>query len=50
MIKSLIKDVNHSKGEVPSLESRERQNKIIESLAMRSIEQKTDIRSLKRLT
>ncbi|RKD24645.1 hypothetical protein BEP19_09735 [Ammoniphilus oxalaticus] len=50
MLKALVDDVNYIKGDVTALkEGQDRQNKVLESLALRSLEQETDIRDLKRI-
>ncbi|WP_017754720.1 hypothetical protein [Calidifontibacillus oryziterrae] len=47
---NLSMDVHKIKGELLSLkEGQERQDKILESLAMRSLEQETELRDLKRI-
>lgn len=49
-LENLSMDVHKIKGELLSLkEGQERQDKILESLAMRSLEQETELRDLKRI-
>lgn len=49
-LESLTMDVHHMRGELELLkEGQTRQDKILESLAMRSLEQETELRALKRI-
>lgn len=49
-VKNLAMDVHKLRGELTSLkEGQARQDKILESLALRSLEQETDLRDLKRI-
>lgn len=49
-LESLAMDVHHIRGELEFLkEGQTRQDKILESLAMRSLEQETELRALKRI-
>ncbi|MFO1442065.1 hypothetical protein KDN24_02265 [Bacillus sp. Bva_UNVM-123] len=49
-LKSLSEDVNYIKGDVSLLkENQERQEKILQTLSFRSIEQETELRELKRI-
>ncbi|HHW37246.1 MAG TPA: hypothetical protein GXX18_08425 [Bacillales bacterium] len=49
-LENLTMDMHLMRGELSSLkEGQERQDKILESLAMRSLEQETELRELKRI-